>query len=49
MNKYLVILEHDKGKIKILVAATSYAKAIEIMMEIEKCPENAIKSIRLIQ
>jgi hypothetical protein len=42
MKKYIIIVEHDNGKTKFIVPATSLQKAKEIVMTSENCPPRAI-------
>lgn len=42
---YTVVLEHDKGKIRIRILANSIMDAREIVKRIELCPDSAILAV----
>ena len=47
MNSYEFELEHDKGKANVVIIARNFQSAIQQIMNNEKCPESAIKSLEL--
>jgi type III secretory pathway lipoprotein EscJ len=46
MTRYVAVLQHDKGKVRLHVTATDEATAIDMLMKAEGCPRNAILSIK---
>jgi len=49
MNKYKVLLRHDRGECFLTLWARSIASAVELTMKTEGCPESAIASIRRVR
>lgn len=47
MNRYKAVLNHDDGKFELTVYARNFQSAIQQIMNNEKCPESAIKSLEL--
>ena len=47
MNRYKAVLKHDDGKFELTVYARNFQSAIQQIMNNEKCPESAIKSLEL--
>lgn len=45
MKKYLVTIEHDNGKVKIIVTARNILSAREMVKSAEGCPDSAILSV----
>ena len=46
MEMFIVELQHDKGKIKIAIAAENTEEAIKRIMKLERCPKRAVLSVR---
>ena len=46
MYRFRVRVEHDKGETTFKVVADSMAEAIQRIMTVENCPENAIVMIK---
>ena len=47
MNRYKAVLKHDDGKFELTVYARNFQSAIQQIMNNEKCPESAIKSLEI--
>lgn len=43
--KYRVTVKHDKGKVQIILAATSKKNAREVVCNAENCPAIAVLSV----
>lgn len=49
MCEYLIVLRHDRGKIRILTTATSLAQAIKQVCDFEFAPESAVIETKLVR
>ena len=45
MKRYLALLKHDQGLIWIMLYATDFATALQLILSIERCPASAVTSL----
>jgi len=48
MQRYIITLKHDRGKIKICSVSNSIKSATETVLDYEKAPESAIINIKIL-
>jgi hypothetical protein len=48
VNKYILTLKHDNGKVNLIVTAQNFEQAIRLAREAEGCPERSIVNIKVV-
>jgi uncharacterized protein (DUF427 family) len=49
MKNYRITLNHDAGRVRIIINGSSIAQAVEALLKIEHAPESAIVKVEVLK